>query len=142
VRCLTTWTVKFEVDPALIALWTFDQLHGQWVASVADALLAPEIPRQSVTRLVDRAAMHGFVRRRDGEDDGRVTIVELTPRGRRPANRFIERLEAGTRPVRGTWTDERQRTAGEILTEIADALDSARRPSGRPGRTNVGNRRT
>ena len=111
-------------------------------SAVGDLAAALRCDRSNVTRLVDRAAKHGFVRRRDGEDDGRVTIVELTPKGRRLAKRFMERLEAGTRPVRTAWSDERQRTAGEILTEIADALDSARRPSRRPGRTNLGNRRT
>jgi DNA-binding MarR family transcriptional regulator len=115
---------------------------AQSSAAVGDLAAALRCDRSNVTRLVDRAAKRGFVRRRDGEEDGRVTIVELTPNGRRLAERFIERLEARTRPLRAAWTDERRRTAGEILTEIADTLDfGARRPSQRPGRTNLGNRR-
>lgn len=45
------------------------------VGGLAQAL---HCDRSNVSRLVDRVSSRGLVRRRRGEDDGRVTVVELT----------------------------------------------------------------
>lgn len=96
-------------------------------AAVGDLATALRCDRSNVTRLADRALARGFVRRRGGEDDARVKMIELTPQGRRLAERFLERLEAQTATLRSEWTDARQRTATTILNDIADALDAGHR---------------
>jgi DNA-binding MarR family transcriptional regulator len=83
--------------------------------------------RSNVTRLVDRAAEHGLVRRRASDDDRRVTMIELTSEGRRLAEGFVERLESETHALRAEWTDERHRSASATLNDIADAIDGAER---------------
>jgi DNA-binding MarR family transcriptional regulator len=74
-------------------------------------------------RLVDRASKRGWVRRRTDTADGRVTLIELSPLGRRLAERFIATLEAQLRDLLGAWPDERRRDVVGALNEIADALD-------------------
>lgn len=79
--------------------------------------------RSNVSRLVDRAAIRGLVRRRGEQTDGRVTIIELTADGQRLAERFIKTLESQLRPLVADWSSKRQRAAIETLTTLADALE-------------------
>jgi MarR family transcriptional regulator, lower aerobic nicotinate degradation pathway regulator len=84
--------------------------------------------RSNVSRLVDRASAHGHLRRRGGEQDGRVTVIELTPEGERLAHRFLSALEVQTATLRGGWPTQRERLTVELLNEISDALDAGRQP--------------
>jgi DNA-binding MarR family transcriptional regulator len=84
--------------------------------------------RSNVSRLVDRASAHGHLRRRDGEDDARVTVIELTTEGERLARRFLSALESQTAMLRGGWPAQRERLIVELLNEISDALDAGRQP--------------
>jgi DNA-binding MarR family transcriptional regulator len=104
--------------------------------TIGDLATELRCDRSNVTRLVDRVAGRGLARRREGDEDGRVTVVELTPAGRRLAERFIKGLEAQSASLRAAWTDERQDIAGQILTEIAGALDPGSPPARRRRATN------
>jgi DNA-binding MarR family transcriptional regulator len=87
--------------------------------------------RSNVTRLVDRAAGHGHTVRRGEEEDGRVTVVELTPAGEELARRFLAELEAQTEALRASWPPGREANAAGILYEIAESLDAASAGQGR-----------
>jgi DNA-binding MarR family transcriptional regulator len=93
-------------------------------AAVGDLAHALRCDRSNVSRLVDRASTRGLVKRRAGQQDGRVTLVELTAEGERLARRFIAALEAQTQTLRAEWPASREQTAVELLNEIADALDA------------------
>jgi DNA-binding MarR family transcriptional regulator len=93
--------------------------------AVGDLAQVLRCDRSNVSRLVDRASARGLVKRRAGDKDGRVTMVELTPEGERLAQRFIEVLETQTESLVAGWSPTRGRTAVKILNELADALDAA-----------------
>ena len=93
--------------------------------AVGDLAQVLRCDRSNVTRLVDRAAARGLVKRRPGDDDGRVTVVELTAEGERLARRFLAALEAHTQTLVAGWSPARARAAVRLLNEIADALDAA-----------------
>lgn len=95
------------------------------IRSLADRLRCDP---SNVTRLVDRAAARGHARRRAGEDDGRVAVVELTAAGDRLARSFLAELDAQTAELRAAWPAGRRAAAVELLGEIAGALDL-----GKPG---------
>jgi DNA-binding MarR family transcriptional regulator len=95
-------------------------------AAVGDLARALRCDRSKVSRLVDRVSTRGLVKRRTGDMDGRVSLIELTPEGEQLARRFIAALEAQTQTLRADWPDTRQQTAVELLNEIADALDAPR----------------
>lgn len=99
--------------------------------AVGDLAVLLRCDRSNVSRLVDRAAAHGLVRRVQGQDR-RVSMIELTPSGQQLAQRLIAMLEAQTAPLRASWSDERQQQAVELLDEITTALQTAA-PT-RPGR--------
>jgi DNA-binding MarR family transcriptional regulator len=105
-------------------------------SAVGDLARALRCDRSNVSHLVERAAARGLVNRRTGDEDGRVTVVELTAEGERLAQRFIAELEAHTRPLCARWSNERRQLAVELLNELSDTLDTAARQSraGRPGR--------
>jgi DNA-binding MarR family transcriptional regulator len=107
-------------------------------AAIGDLARVLRCDRSNVSRLVDRASTRGLLRRTAEEDDGRVTLVELTAEGERLARRFIAALEVQTEALRASWPDTRQRTAVGMLNEIADALDAPAeqppRPRNRPQR--------
>jgi len=95
---------RFDLTPA-----------GGLVLSIladADAPLPPHeigerliVTRATVTGLVDSLERRGYVRRTAHPDDGRMLLVELTPKGRRVAYRF--------RPV----VHERERVWFDDLSE-------------------------
>jgi DNA-binding MarR family transcriptional regulator len=100
-------------------------------AAVGDLARVLRCDRSNVTRLVDRAAGRDLFRRRGAEDDGRVTLIELTPTGRQLAERFLARLERQTQEMLARWDEEHRRSATDLLNEIADSLDDAGRgPTG------------
>jgi DNA-binding MarR family transcriptional regulator len=99
------------------------------VGALAGALRCDQ---SNVTRLVDRASGRGLLRRRSDTADGRVTLVELSPRGRRLAERFIATLEAQLAGLLARWPEARQRDVAAALIEIADALDRAEPAPRRP----------
>jgi DNA-binding MarR family transcriptional regulator len=81
----------------------------------------------NATRLVDRAAKRGLLRRRRGADtDGRVILVELTDEGRGQLDRFITiLLQEAIDPLFTDWTPERQAAALAVLNSLADTLERA-----------------
>ena len=79
--------------------------------------------RSNVSRLVDRAATRGLLARRGGED-GRVSVIELTADGDRLARRFLASLEDQLASVLADWSGRRRLAAVQIMTDIADALDT------------------
>jgi len=87
--------------------------------------------RSNVSRLVDRAASRGLVERRGRESDGRVSVIELTPDGRRLAERFISALESKTQPLLAAWSAARQRAAVRTLTALAETLETASQAAAR-----------
>lgn len=90
---------------------------------VGDIARALRCDRTNVTRLVDRAAGRGLVRRRRGDTDGRVVVVELNPAGRRLAEQFIATLESRALTLLADWPRERQQATAVTLHALADALD-------------------
>jgi DNA-binding MarR family transcriptional regulator len=90
-------------------------------AAVGDLAASLHCDRSNISRLVDRAAAQKLVRRLPGQDR-RVSMVELTPSGRRLARRLIAKLEGQTAALRAAWTDERKRQAVELLDDLSTAL--------------------
>lgn len=92
-------------------------------AAVGDVARALGCDRSNVSRLVDRAATRGLIRRGTVEADGRVSLVELTTEGEQMARRFLVALESQTEKLRGDWSDQRQRRAVALLSQLADVLE-------------------
>ena len=79
--------------------------------------------RTNVTHLVARAAKQGWLERHRDAQDRRSMLIALTPEGARLAERFIATLEKQLQDLLATWSPQRQRTAINLITEIATALD-------------------
>jgi DNA-binding MarR family transcriptional regulator len=103
-------------------------------AAVGDIARVLRCDQSNVTRLVDRASERGLIRRRGHDEDGRVTVIELSPKGRRLAERFIAALEAQLDDLLAGWPAERRQATVVTLNEIADALDDARPAPARSAR--------
>ncbi len=104
-------------------------------AAVGELAEALRCDRSNVTRLVDRASMRGLVERHGGEEDGRVTVVQLTPEGERLASRFLAALESQTASLRAGWPDQRKQLTTDALNEISDALEAGKQPPARRRRS-------
>ena len=81
--------------------------------------------QSNVTRLVDRASKRGLICRRSDRVDGRVTVVELSAKGRKAAEAFIATLEDQLAALLMTWPSERHDDAVATLSAISAALDQA-----------------
>lgn len=96
--------------------------------SVGDLATTLHCDRSNISRLVDRAAAQDLVRRRSSQDDGRISLIALTPKGRRLSTRFVEDLDLRTRSLFEGWSPRRQSTAANILDEISAALEASCSP--------------
>lgn len=92
------------------------------VGGLAEAL---HCDRSNVSHLADRAARRGLLRRRPDANDGRVSLIELTPAGEKLARRFIASLEAQLEPMLAGWTRKRQHDFAATLAEVSQALEAA-----------------
>jgi DNA-binding MarR family transcriptional regulator len=92
--------------------------------AVGELAVALRCDRSNISRLVDRAAARGLVKRYGGDEDRRVTLIELTSSGGELARLFIASLEAQTSDLRRAWPKTKQRAATSMLTEISTALES------------------
>lgn len=95
-------------------------------ASVSELAMALRCDRSNVSRLLDRVSTRGLVKRHGGQDDGRMTIVELTAEGELLARRFLTALQSQTESLRTEWPHERQRLTAELLNGVSNALDATR----------------
>jgi DNA-binding MarR family transcriptional regulator len=107
-------------------------------AAVGDLAERLRCDRSNVSRLLDRAAARGLVRRRGSEDDGRVTVVELTPIGDVLARRFLAALESQTEALGSRWSGEHRHFAVEALNELSDTLDISKQLTPRRRRAHKG----
>jgi len=103
-------------------------------AAVGDLAERLRCDRSNVSRLLDRAAARGLMRRRGTDEDGRVTVVELTPEGNVLALRFLAALESETSRLRDRWSGQRRHLAVDVLNEIASTLDASKPPTARAKR--------
>ena len=92
-------------------------------AAVGDLARALRCDRSNVTRLADRAARRGLITRRQGDADGRVKVIELSPQGRELAEQFIAALEAERADLLATWSPHRHRMAVGVLEELSAGLE-------------------
>jgi len=100
-------------------------------AAIGDLARTLRCDRSNVSRLLDRAAARGLVRRHGDEEDGRVTVVQLPPEGETLARRFLVALEAQTAALRERCSGQRQQLAVGLLNEVSDTLEAAKQPSQR-----------
>jgi len=94
---------------------------------VGDLAATLRCDRSNVTRLADRAESRGLLTRRTGDEDARVTMIEVTPEGERLARRFLAALESQTASLRAHWPAQRERLTVKLLAELADALEAPSR---------------
>jgi DNA-binding MarR family transcriptional regulator len=71
----------------------------------------------NVTGLVDRLESRGLVRRRASDDDRRVKVLDLTPRGSRLRAVLLDRMTAPPASLRRLSLRD-QRTLVRILTRL------------------------
>jgi DNA-binding MarR family transcriptional regulator len=91
---------------------------------VTDLARALRRDHSTISRLADRAAKRGLLQRRGQDQDGRVSVIELTAEGERRARAFLGALEASTQPLLAGWSERRKRDAVALLTELSVTLEA------------------
>lgn len=97
-------------------------------AAVGELAQTLRCDRSNVSRLIDRASARGYLTRRADEEDGRVSVVELTPKSKDLARRFLAGLESQTDALKNRWSGQRRQLAVGLLNELSDALDASKQP--------------
>ena len=67
----------------------------------------------------------GFVQRDPSAEDGRVTVVRVTPAGREARRRIGEVVGSHMEGVLATWSDSDRSDLARLLTRLVDDLRSA-----------------
>jgi DNA-binding MarR family transcriptional regulator len=109
-----------ELDLRPAAFGTLRMLdRPRTMSEVATAL---QCDNSNVTGIVDSLEQKGLARRRAGEKDRRVKLIELTPEGRRVHTRL---QRAFTKPPQwvAALSAQDQRTLRDLLQRAVDARD-------------------
>lgn len=72
----------------------------------------------TLTKLVDRMAADGLVRRRAGEEDRRQALISITPRGRALAQPLLERAAEHERAVLDDFGPQQGALLKETLRQL------------------------
>nr|WP_243859482.1 MarR family transcriptional regulator [Amycolatopsis arida] len=110
-----------RLDPTLFAVLDAVEEHEEGGCTVGVVAEAMSVDQPRASRLVSRAVTEGLLRRAADQRDGRRTLLELTPTGRR----HLDELHAFRRSVfaeaMADWSaDDRARFA-DLLTRFARA---------------------
>ena len=79
-----------------------------------------------VSRQIRQLEDDGLVRRLADARDGRVTLIEVTPRGRAVRERVSDVLERHISDALDRWTPDDRRRLGELLGRLVDDLRAVR----------------
>lgn len=99
-----------------IAEWRVLGMLSSGPATIGDLVAATLFQQPTLTKIVDRMAAGGFVRRTSDPDDGRRVHVSLTDRGREIAEQLVPLAK-----------DHEARVLAGYLPEEAEALKAALR---------------
>jgi DNA-binding MarR family transcriptional regulator len=114
----------FGLTPAearcLIAL-KLNTIHT--TADLAGKLL---VAKSRVTRILDGMVKKGLVTRREGLEDRRTCLVNLTPQGEKITEQYFDALLEVHREVLKTLPDKHRDAALKILESLFEAMDTVK----------------
>jgi len=98
-------------------------LSGASMGELAEYTLSD---KASTTRTVDSLQEAGFVKRTSDPDDRRVTLIELTPKGRAKAAHAVKMRKVISQKVNGALEGTDRRKLVELLNKLTEALKNSR----------------
>lgn len=110
------------IDPSVFAVLDAVEDRGPCSVSVLVPALGVDQPRAS--RLVAKAVDEGFLVRQADQADGRRTLVELTPLGRRQVDAAHEARRRVFAEAMDSWSDDERVTFARLLTSFVEELDN------------------
>ncbi len=93
--------------------------------TIADVARLADVVPSTATRLVDRAAAAGWVRRTASEASGRRTALVLTEDGAALRERAVRSRQAWLAEQLAEWDQADTARLGQLLTRFADGLKGA-----------------
>lgn len=118
-------------QPAIVVLRRIDE-SGR--ASLGELARLAEMDAAATGRQVRALEAAGYVSRRASPADGRVTIVELTPRGASVLSRIAAVLEGHMVDVLDGWSPSDRHRLAVLLTRLVEDLRSVNYRTAADGR--------
>jgi DNA-binding MarR family transcriptional regulator len=118
-------------QPAVVVLRRIDEAGR---ASLGELARLAEMDAAATGRQVRALEAEGYVSRRASPEDGRVTIVELTPRGASVLGRIAAVLEGHMVDVLGGWSPSDRHRLAVLLTRLVGDLRSVNYRAAADGR--------
>ena len=101
-------------------------LIAQEGARLSDLAAASRITPSAMTRNIEKLEKRGMVQRvRGARQDGRASIVEITPAGRKARRRIDQIMGERARAVAQAFPENRRAEVLRMLQEFSNALESS-----------------
>jgi DNA-binding MarR family transcriptional regulator len=101
-------------------------LIAQEGARLSDLAAASRITPSAMTRNIEKLEKKGMVQRvRGAREDGRASIVEITPAGRKARRRIDQLIRDRARTVAEAFPENRRADVLRMLHEFNNALESS-----------------
>jgi len=114
------WRVRVPLTAA--ELTVLDRLLDRPMR-LTDLAASIQVSQPSITRQVQSLEKKGLIERAPDENDGRVTILSLSPRGAEAARGMNETILGMLRRILADWDDEEVNRIAPVLERFADAVE-------------------
>lgn len=112
-------------EMSLETYYCLETLKNRGPATMTDLARQLKVPKQQVTKLVDKLCEHAFVERVQRQEDRRATWIQLTPAATAYLDEYYRKNTAFIRGLEERLTEgelEKLNTAVELLAEILPKL--------------------
>lgn len=124
-RLVRPFKEKLNREMSLETYYCLETLKSCETATMTELARQLKVPKQQVTKLVDKLWEHQFIERSGGEEDRRTISIRLTPRAITYLDEyymkntaFIQSLEEQLTQEELTELDEAVKTLGRILPKL------------------------
>lgn len=116
--------------PQIIALYVLDGLGPQTVSGMAEST---HLSMGATSQLVERLVGAGLVTRGEADDDRRVRVVALAPKGKSLLDRLHGIRRREWQEALGRLSPDLHARLVAVMTEVVEALQAEEDPRGRRG---------
>lgn len=119
---------RLEVDvemSTVLVVEAVQRVSAEGEVSISDVAVRLSVEASTASRLVERAAVAGMVRRRPSSSDARRVSLELTADGEGLAQRAVAFRTEFLRSVLDGWSAADRHQLAALFTRFADAVEHA-----------------
>ena len=121
-RLVRPFKEKLSSEMSLETYYCLETLKACGTATMTELAHQLKVPKQQVTKLVDKLAEHQFIERIGKEDDRRAVLIRLTPRAITYLDEYYLKNTAFIQALEGQLTENELEELNEAVMTLGRIL--------------------